>query len=176
MKKIYAIIAIAAVMSCVCVCNAFANMDYVITVGTLRGSICGEKYSYRGATYGEYKERIDKIKEDEQCDNSCIIYFCMTNNNEDNFVMIVGKNLEDEEEMVLWKENKSFWKSLNGHVEVLRLYDAFMDAYNEGTKLIVVNEYENGDYFIVDNSDDALKFYESEMRVINLIDVNLIKQ
>ena len=51
-----------------------------------------------------------------------------------------------------------------------------MDAYDEGTKLIVVNEYEKGDYFIVDNSDDALKFYESEMRVINLIDVNLIKQ
>lgn len=176
MKKLYAIIVIAAVMSCACVCSAFANMDYVITVGALRGSICGEKYSYKGVPYDEYKERIDKIKEDEQCDNFCIIYFYMTPNNEDNFIMIVGKDVQDEDEMVLWKENKSFWKSVNGYAEVLRLYDTFMDGYSEGTKLIVVSEYESGEYFIVDNSDDALKFYESEMRVINLIDVNLIKQ
>ena len=89
MKKICEIIMIAVMMSCMCIYSASADGGYVLSKGLIIGSKMWKITDYCGAPYGEYKDMIDEVLEEEKCANYCMLYFSIADEEDEAFVIFL---------------------------------------------------------------------------------------
>ena len=126
MKKICEIIMIAVMMSYMCIYSASADGGYVLSKGLIIGSKMWKITDYCGAPYGEYKDMIDEVLEEEKCANYCMLYFSIADEEDEAFVMLAGKNELGEEEITLWNTEIGFADSLVWYAKILGVYDSFL--------------------------------------------------
>lgn len=152
MKKICEIIMIAVMMSYMCIYSASADGGYVLSKGLIIGSKMWKTTDYCGAPYGEYKDMIDEVLEEEKCANYCMLYFSIADEEDEAFVMLAGKNELGEEEITLWNTEIGFADSLVWYAKILGVYDSFSDLQDEGTEFIIVGDFRENGRIIAGNS------------------------
>lgn len=152
MKKICEIIVIAVMMSCMCIYSVSADGGYVLSKGLIIGSEIWKITDYCGAPYGEYKDMIDEVLEEEKCANYCMLYFSIADKEDEAFAMLAGKNELGEEEITLWNTEIGFADSLVWYAKMLGVYDSFSDLQDEGTEFIIVGDFRENGRIIAGNS------------------------